>query len=197
MHPHGHHSVADIFLRPASLLLDDLPHAQKPGADGLGEERFWNGAGKRRVIADIHDNNGRQRIRMQRRGRRIARALECGVGNARAFRIAKEELLVAEDQLVAILKQNRDADAALVDEASVAAAEIDQRDRAAFAPLHQRVQARYRPAIEQHGAAIAAANGPRLAIAQREAASGIGMNEARQIGRPVVRKIARSFEGSL
>ena len=45
--PHGHDSVADVFLCPTAFTLGDLAGAEEPGADGLGELGFGEAAGER------------------------------------------------------------------------------------------------------------------------------------------------------
>jgi len=82
------------------------------------------------------------------------------------------ELLVAEREAVLMFQRDGDADALAVDVRAVAAAEIDQPVGTVFAALEERVEARDGAAVEEDGAAIAAADGPGLACCKGESASG-------------------------
>jgi hypothetical protein len=83
----------------------------------------------------------------------------------------EEEFLIAEDETVLVVENDREADPFAVEEGTVAAAEVYQRETAGIFSLDERVEAGYRPAVQQDRASIAAADRPRLSFTERIAAS--------------------------
>ena len=76
VYPHRHHGIADVLLCPATEALRDLPAAQEPGADGLGEEGFRPTARERGEIgaAQNRQSGVHAGAETQRRGQRQSAA---------------------------------------------------------------------------------------------------------------------------
>jgi hypothetical protein len=88
-----------------------------------------------------------------------------------AGRVAEDEVLVAEEQLVAIIEDDGNADTASIYEGTVAAPQVDQGEISGIAPLNQGMEARDRTAVEHDSTAIASADRPRLSLAEGKAAA--------------------------
>ena len=81
-----------------------------------------------------------------------------------AIAVCENQFLVAENQAVLVVQKQGQTHAAGVHEGTVAAAQVHQRIVAAILALDEGVQAGNRAAVQEDGAAVAAADRPRLAL---------------------------------